>query len=270
MAEADMTSDTLSLFRLDGHNAFVSGAAGHLGRAMCTALAEAGAHVILNGRNAERLKDFAGELSQLGHSVECAAFDMGDFEAVRAFFSTRERLDILVANAISMTPSPFDALTPAVFEQTYRTGVVAAFEAVRAARPALRAAVAAAGDASVVTISSMYGLVAPDKRIYAHPEQASPLHYGPAKAALLQLTRHLAAELGPEHIRVNALVPGPFPRPEVRAADPDFAARLAGRTMLGRTGEADEIRGPLLVLASAAAKFMTGAFLTVDGGWTVW
>jgi len=66
------------------------------------------------------------------------------------------------------------------------------------------------------------------------------------------------------------LVPGPFPRPEVRAADPDFAARLAARTMLGRTGEADEIRGPLLLLASPASKYMTGVSLTVDGGWTVW
>jgi NAD(P)-dependent dehydrogenase (short-subunit alcohol dehydrogenase family) len=270
MAEETMNPDTLSLFRLDGRVAFVSGAAGHLGRAMCAALAEAGAHLILNGRDGARLKDFASELSASGHSVECAAFDMGDLDAVRAFFSARARLDVLVANAVSMTPAPFDALTPAAFEETYRTGVVAAFEAVRAARPALRAAVAQTGDASIVTISSMYGVVAPDKRLYAHPEQASPLHYGPAKAALLQLTRHLAAELGPEHIRVNALVPGPFPRPEVRAADPDFAARLAARTMLGRTGEADEIRGPLLFLASAASKYMTGVSLTVDGGWTVW
>ncbi len=262
--------DAASLFRLDGRIAFVSGAAGHLGRAMATALADAGAHVILNGRKPERLESFAAELKAADRSCECAAFDVGDIAAVQAFFAARPRLDILVNNAVAMTPAPFDALDAAAFEETYRSCVTASFEAVRAARPALRAAVAAAGDAAIVNIASMYGVVSPDSRIYARPEQASPMHYGPAKAGLLQLTRHLAAELGPERIRVNALVPGPFPRSEVRAADPEFARRLAGRTMLGRTGEAAEIRGPLLFLAAPASSFVTGAALSVDGGWTAW
>ncbi|GEM_PF-5293397 len=139
---------------------------------------------------------------------------------------------------------------------------------VRAALPALRAAVKAEGQASIINISSMYASVAPDSRFYAKPEQASPLHYGPAKAALLQLTRHLAAELGPEKIRVNALVPGPCPRASVAEADPAFAQRLAAKTMLGRTGTRDEIRGPLLFLVSAASSYVTGTALAVDGGWT--
>ena len=104
---------------------------------------------------------------------------------------------MLVNNAVSMTPKPFADLQPEDFAQTYTSAVTAAFESVRAARPALKAAAEARGDASVVNIASMYASVAPDARIYARPEQASPFHYGPAKAALLQLTRHLAAELGP-------------------------------------------------------------------------
>jgi len=258
------------LFRLDGRVAFVSGAAGHLGGAMTRALLDAGAEVIVNGRDASRLETFADTLRGPGRTVRCARFDVGDIEALREFFAAQPRLDILVNNAIAMTPKPFDTLEPEDFATTYNTSVVAAFEAVRAALPALRQGVAASGEASVVNIASMYANVSPDSRLYAVPSQASPAHYGPAKAALLQLTRHLAAELGPSKIRVNALVPGPFPRSQIRDHDPDFAARLAGRTMLGRLGEADEIAGPVVFLASRASSYMTGSTLVIDGGWTAW
>jgi gluconate 5-dehydrogenase len=268
MAEEIMS--TADLFRLDGRVAFVSGAAGHLGSAMSRALAESGAHVILNGRSESRLRDFSGELKAAGHSVEHAAFDVADAEAVRRYFGNLKRLDVLINNAVNMSGRTRDALVPEDFAQTYASSVIASFESVRAALPALRAAVAASGDASVINVSSMYGAVSPDPRIYSKPEQASPFHYGPAKAALIQLSRHLAAELGPEKIRVNALVPGTFPRPEVSAKDPAFAARLAGRTMLGRIGVPDEIRGPVLFLASHASQYVTGSAVAVDGGWTAW
>jgi NAD(P)-dependent dehydrogenase (short-subunit alcohol dehydrogenase family) len=257
-------------FRLDGRIAFISGAAGHLGRPMAWALASAGARIILNGRNGERLTQFAAELRERGFQADCALFDLTDFGRVRDYFSGLSRLDVLVNNAITMSPRDVASLTPDDFEQTYRSSVTASFEAVRAARSALGSAARLAGDASVVNISSMYGNVSPDARVYGSPEQASPFHYGPAKAALQQLTRHLAAELGRERIRVNAVVPGPFPRPTTRSSDPKFAERLAARTMLGRTGEAAEIAGPVLFLASPASSFITGASIAVDGGWTAW
>lgn len=258
------------LFQLDGRVAFVSGAAGHLGWAMTRALLEAGAHVIVNGRNPSRLARLREQLGPEGRRVRAAAFDMADIAAVQDFFSGMDRLDILVNNAVSMTAKPMHALDAGDFEITYRSSVVAAFEAVRAALPALRQGARANGEASVVQVASMYGMVSPDPRLYTNPDQASPFHYGPAKAALLQLTRHLAAMLGSERIRVNALVPGPFPGPEARASDPAFAARLAERTMLGRTGEPRDIAGPLLFLASPASAYMTGASLVIDGGWTAW
>lgn len=254
------------LFRLDGKIAFVSGARGHLGRAMVQALGATGAHVIVNGRDDVALARHEAELREQKLSVSRAAFDVSDMGAVRTFFGGLKRLDILVNNAVSMQVKSFDALRPEDFAETYASSVTAAFEAVRAARPALKAGAASAGEASVINIASMYGAVSPDRRLYDDPAQQSPFHYGPAKAGLLQLTRHLAGELGAEKIRVNALVPGPFPA----SAAPKFGQRLAARTMLGRLGQAGEIAGPLLFLASPASSFVTGAALNVDGGWTAW
>jgi NAD(P)-dependent dehydrogenase (short-subunit alcohol dehydrogenase family) len=254
------------LFRLDGRIAFISAARGHLGQAMTRALAEAGAHVIVNGRDDAALAVYERELRSQGLVVERAAFDACDSTALRDFFASRSRLDILVNNAVAMTVKPFAALTAEDFARTYAGSVTAAFEAVRAALPALKQGVAAAGEASVINIASMYGAVSPDARLYDTPDAQSPFHYGPAKAGLVQLSRHLAAELGPHKIRVNALVPGPFPNNPPAG----LGERLATRTMLGRLGAPSEIAGPLLFLASPAASFITGSALTVDGGWTAW
>ena len=261
---------TPDLFRLDDQVAFLSGAAGHLGREMAFALGEAGAKLILNGRNESRVKAFAEELTRAGIACECAVFDVTDLRIVRNFFADLERLHVLVNNAITMAPKSFEGVQSEDFDVTYRSSVGAAFEAVRAAKPALARAAKDRGNASVVNIVSMYASVAPDPKLYGQPGQMSPPHYGAAKAGLLQLTRHLAAELGQDGIRVNALSPGPFPRPEVASKDPAFAVRLAGRTMLGRTGAPEEIRGPILFLASRASSFVTGSALVADAGWTAW
>ena len=122
---------------------------------------------------------------------------------------------------------------------------------------------------SIINFCSMYGLVAPDLRIYGDSPQKQPANYGAGKAGVDQITRYAASALAEYGIRVNAVTPGPFPCP-ANQKDEEFNQKLANKTMLGRFGQSYEIAGPILLLASDASSFMTGANIVVDGGWTAW
>jgi NAD(P)-dependent dehydrogenase (short-subunit alcohol dehydrogenase family) len=156
------------------------------------------------------------------------------------------------------------------FIAAYDVAVVGAFRCMAAGKILLSTAAHEIGHASVINIASMYGIVSPDQRVYDSPQLTNPPFYGSAKAALLQLTRYAACEYAKDRIRVNAISPGPFPRPEVRVNNPELHRLLCARTPLGRTGEPEELRGAAVFLASDAASYITGANLRVDGGWTAW
>jgi NAD(P)-dependent dehydrogenase (short-subunit alcohol dehydrogenase family) len=264
------TPSPAELFRLDGRTIFLSGAAGHLGRAMAVAFAAAGAHVILNGRTAEKLDALARELEEGGGRCSTAAFDVMDEAAAKKFFGALPRLDVLVNNAITGLGGPAGADTEAAFRTTVESGLIASHRNIVAALPALEAAAAAAGEASVINVTSIWARVTPDPAMYAGYNLEAPPAYGAVKAGLIQLTRHLAVRLAPKRIRVNALSPGIFPWDSVMRDMPDFVDRATQRSPMGRLGEAGEIGGPAVFLASKASSYMTGADLLIDGGWTAW
>ena len=265
-------SSAPDLFGLAGRTALVTGATGHLGRAMARALAEAGATVLVNGRRPGAVDALVAEIGVSGYLARAAPFDVTDAAAARAALDALagEPLHILVNNAYAGGAGTLRHATAEAYRASFASVVEAAHNLLDAALPALRRAAERDGDASVVNIASMYGLVSPDLRLYPDPAGANPPAYGAAKAALLQWSRYAACELGRDGIRVNSISPGPFPADAVRADAPDFADALAARTPLGRVGLAEEMRGPLLFLASPAASFVTGANLVVDGGWTAW
>ena len=269
------TPTDAALFRLDGRVALITGATGLLGRPMTEALAAAGAHVIVNSRRRDAVAAFVEELVRKGLQASAATFDITDETAVREHLApiadAHGRLDILVNNASAGRPGTIDSATLQDFDQLYRVNVTAAFALIQTALPLLRKAAAHnLGGASVINIASMYGSVSPDPAIYGTSGANNPPYYGAAKAALLQLTRYTACHLALQRIRVNAISPGPFPAARYREADPAFAGRLSAKVPLGRTGDPNELRGPILFLASDASSYVTGANLAVDGGWTAW
>ncbi len=264
-------SQSHHLFDLSGRVAFVSGAAGYLGEAMARSLAEAGACVLLNGRTHEPLERLASCMNDAGLEAEVACFDICEEAETRAQIEALGQrwggLDIVVNNAYAGRAANIASSTAGDFRKSYEIAVVSAFNVIQAAIPALTTAAAVRGQASIINIASMYGVVSPDPRLYGDSGMNNPPFYGAAKGGLLQLSRYLACHLAPQRIRCNAISPGPFPPPSV---EPNFAARLAEKVPMGRLGQPEDLAGAVVFLASDASRYVTGVNLPVDGGWTAW
>ena len=243
------------LFRLDGRTAFVSGGAGHLGRAMVTALAGHGAHVIVNGRNEARLSAFQAEMQSAGIDVSTACFDMMDFSAARAFFGGLERLDVLVNNA----GVAIHGDTPDFAEETWRRlmslNVDAVFWACKAAIPAM----VKNGGGTIVNMGSMSGI--------ASNIPQNQVAYNSSKAAVHMMTKSLASEFAAQNIRVNAVAPGPVATELfLQGKSPELIDRLAKLNPLERLGQPDDIARVVAFLAGPDGAWINGQILRANGG----
>lgn len=260
------------IFSLAGKTALITGATGYLGASMATIFAEAGAKVLINSRSLERSEALVSRLNSKGYAAESAVFDVTSADEI-ATFSERLRgvpLHVLVNNAYVGGSGTVECAESESYAESYDVTMISSHRLLKTMLPNLRLAAQQCQDASVINLASMYALVSPDQRIYDAERSVNPPFYGAAKAALLQWTRYAACEFGKEGIRVNAISPGPFPSKAVKIANPDFIDTLAAKVPMGRVGSSEEIRGPMLFLASPAASFVNGANIVVDGGWTCW
>ena len=249
-----------STFRLDGRLALVTGSSAGIGLALARGLAQAGARVVLNGRDATRLAAAAQQLQGEGLAAVAHGFDVTDRAAVDAAIelieSTIGPIDILVNNAGMQRRAPFAEFPAADWDALMRTNVDSLFHVGQAVArrmiPRRRGRII-----NICSVQSELG----------RPNIAP---YGATKGAVKMLTKGMAIDLGPHGITVNGLGPGYFKTELTQAlvADETFSAWLTNRTPSRRWGEVQELAPAAVFLASDAAAFVNGHVLYVDGGVT--
>ena len=240
----------------------LTGASGGIGSAMAKKFTDLGAKVALLDITVDRVQALADKLGLGSDRAFCAAVDVSNEESVKATVDAIVkhfgRIDVLVNSAGIVIPGTVDTITPDELDRSMATNVRSVLQLTQAVLPAMRARSAGA----IVNIASIAGLKGTKNRIA----------YSASKGALISMSRSMALELAPEHIRVNCVCPGMTHSPSLAAriaASPDPAAAEASfiaAVPMGALGQPEQIASAILFCADRTCSFMTGAVITVDGG----
>ena len=249
------------LFSLKGKVVLVTGGAGLYGKCIVEALAEAEGTVVTASRSLENGRKLASELKAKGLDVHALRVDQGDHDSVvslkREVAEEFGGLDVFVNNAVARPmrryADPLDA-----WAESMRVNATGMFDLLRE----MADLIGESGGGTIVNISSMQGMFAPDFALYEGTDMDSPPDYHFHKGGMIALTRYLARKLAPRHIRVNCISPGGL----YAGQDPTFLERYNRKVPLGRMANHDDIKGVVVFLATEASSYLTGENLLMDGG----
>lgn len=248
------------LFDISGKVAVVTGGSRGIGLMIARGFVEAGAKTYISSRKADVCDAVAAELSQHGDCISIPA-DLGNEAGCRYLadeIAKREsKVHILVNNAGANWAAPIAEFPDDAFDKVLGLNVKGVFHLTRFMLPLLEAAASDDDPARVINIGSIDGLAAPQWETYA---------YSSSKAAVHHLTRHLAHNLAPKRIAVNAIAPGPFESKMMAETLRRFGDNIRSTNPLGRIGRPDDMAGTAIFLASRAGSYLTGAVIPVDGG----
>ncbi len=252
-------------FSLRGKVAIITGGAGMLGLEYARILSQAGARAVLfDVRSNPQAQKFDYQEVDITKKSQVV-------RAVKAAIKKYGRVDVLINNA-AMNPvpgtqeslkqfNPYERYPIDLWEREIAVGLTGMLLCIQAVIPIMKRQ----KSGSIINVSSTYGLVAPDNRIYERGKFKS-IGYATAKGAVPNFTRAMASYLRGTGVRVNTLTPGGV----FAGHQASFVKRYSDRTLIGRMANRDEYNGAVLFLAADASSYMTGANLVVDGGWTSW
>jgi len=260
------------LFDMTEKTVIITGAAGLLGEQYAKGLSEYGANVVLADMDYSKSKILTKELSEKFHTSPFPIkVDVSKKNSIKNLVNKTlkkySKIDVLINNAAyqgnnkirstTFVDLPLSEWNKAI--SVNLTGMFLSCQEVGKIMEKQKKGV-------IINISSTYGLVAPDQRIYGKSKQNAAIFYSATKSGVLNLTRYLASYWNKKGIRVNTLTPGGVEKGQ----DSSFIKKYSEKTMLGRMAKKDDYVGAMIFLASDASSYMTGSNLVVDGGWTAW
>ncbi|MFH1590549.1 MAG: SDR family oxidoreductase [archaeon] len=278
-----MENKLKDIFNVAEKSVLITGASGFFGRYMSRTFLELGAKVILLSRSdrltnqIEQYKKEFGDDKAVGFQIDF--YEREDTETTLKKIVKEHKIDVLINNAYDLSKrtgfnTPTGRLENSNYEQwksAFESGIYWAVLTTQIIGEQFKKN----KGGSIINVSSMYGIVSPNPRLYEGEDFFNPPTYGVNKSGIIALTKYTASFWGRHGITCNAIVPGPFPNLEsksensVNEDNDTFLDKLKRNTALNRVGHPNDLRGILIYLASDASSYMTGQTLVIDGGWTI-